>query len=241
MSENIIEAPKRRGPLYAIVAAVVAVLVIAGFLIFGGGGSDAKGKTVKIGVVGAGDPYWATYVEAAADEGIAVELVDFADYTQPNPALTEGELDLNQFQHIVYLAKYNVAVRRRPHADRLDRDLPARALLRRSTTTVDDIPDGRDRRRPRRRQQPGPRPARAAVGRPHRAQGRRHDLLDLADVDTGESKVQGQGARCRADRDLAARRRRRDHQQRLRRATPASTFDDAIAQDDPRTRTRCRT
>ena len=57
MSENIIEAPKRRGPLYAIAAVLVAVLVVAGFLIFGGDDSDAKGKTVKIGVVGAADPY----------------------------------------------------------------------------------------------------------------------------------------------------------------------------------------
>lgn len=65
--------------------------------------------TVKIGVVGASDPYWATYEEAAEAEGIDVEIVDFAQYPQPNPALTEGELDLNQFQHIVYLANYNVA------------------------------------------------------------------------------------------------------------------------------------
>lgn len=70
--------------------------------------AQAEGP-VKIGVVGASDSYWETYVEAAAEEGIEVELVDFADYNQPNPALSEGELDLNQFQHIVYLADYNVA------------------------------------------------------------------------------------------------------------------------------------
>ena len=69
-------------------------------------GSDGP---VRIGVVGAGDPYWATYVEAAAAEGIEVELVDFTEYTQPNPALSADELDLNQFQHIIYLATYNVS------------------------------------------------------------------------------------------------------------------------------------
>lgn len=63
---------------------------------------------VRIGVVGAGDPYWETYKEAAAAEGIEIELVDFSEYTQPNPALSAGELDLNQFQHIIYLATYNV-------------------------------------------------------------------------------------------------------------------------------------
>ena len=64
---------------------------------------------MKIGVVGKSDPQWAAFEEAAADDGITIELVDFADYAQPNPATTEGELDLNQFQHIVYLADYNVS------------------------------------------------------------------------------------------------------------------------------------
>lgn len=71
-------------------------------------GAPTENETVKIGVVGAGDPYWDTYVDAAAVEGIDVELVDFSEYTQPNPALTAGELDLNQFQHVIYLATYNV-------------------------------------------------------------------------------------------------------------------------------------
>jgi D-methionine transport system substrate-binding protein len=74
-----------------------------------GSGESTENETVKIGVVGKGDAQWAPFVEAAADEGITVELVDFGSYEQPNPALTEGEIDLNQFQHIVYLAEYNDA------------------------------------------------------------------------------------------------------------------------------------
>lgn len=72
-------------------------------------GDAAPSETVRIGVVGAGDPYWETFTEAAADEGIDVEIVNFDAYDQPNPALSAGELDLNQFQHIIYLATYNVA------------------------------------------------------------------------------------------------------------------------------------
>ncbi|MFB8145465.1 MetQ/NlpA family ABC transporter substrate-binding protein [Microbacterium sp. NPDC056003] len=75
----------------------------------GGAGDAGTDEIVRIGVVGAGDPYWETYKEAAAAEGIEVELVDFSEYTQPNPALSAGELDLNQFQHVIYLATYNVA------------------------------------------------------------------------------------------------------------------------------------
>ena len=90
--------------LLSLAAAPLFVLGIAAC-----GSAAGDEGTVKIGVVGASDPYWATYEEAAEAEGIDVEIIDFAEYTQPNPALTEGELDLNQFQHIVYLARYNVS------------------------------------------------------------------------------------------------------------------------------------
>lgn len=103
----------RRRPL-AVIAALAAVPLVASLAACAtsGSGSAAEGagdEIVKIGVVGKSDAQWAPFLEAAAEEGITVELVDFGDYNQPNPALTEGELDLNQFQHIVYLADYNVS------------------------------------------------------------------------------------------------------------------------------------
>jgi D-methionine transport system substrate-binding protein len=71
--------------------------------------AGAETEKVRLGVVGASDPEWAVLTDAAAKEGIDLEVVDFAEYTQPNPALSESELDLNQFQHLVYLARYNVS------------------------------------------------------------------------------------------------------------------------------------
>jgi D-methionine transport system substrate-binding protein len=94
----------------AALAVVPLVALLAGCAGASGSG-DSADKVVKIGVVGASDPYWADYKKAAADEGISVDIVDFSDYPQPNPALTEGEIDLNQFQHIVYLADYNVSTK----------------------------------------------------------------------------------------------------------------------------------
>jgi D-methionine transport system substrate-binding protein len=129
----LVEAPKSRGKLYAIIAAALVVVIAAIIAIVSfsnannqpaATGSGAAGSTadstitegpgsaedpVRIGVVGASDPYWADYVEAAAAEGISIELVDFSEYNQPNPAVAEGDLDLNQFQHSVYLAQYNIA------------------------------------------------------------------------------------------------------------------------------------
>lgn len=97
-----------RSKLIAAAAAASVVALLSGCASSSGDAASAD-ETVKIGVVGASDPYWETYKEAAADAGIDVEIVDFAEYSQPNPALSEGEIDLNQFQHIVYLAQYNTA------------------------------------------------------------------------------------------------------------------------------------
>jgi D-methionine transport system substrate-binding protein len=95
--------------LLAALAVLPIVALLAGCA--GAAHGDSADKVVKIGVVGASDPYWAAYTKAAAKAGITVDIVDFADYSQPNPALTEGEIDLNQFQHIVYLADYNVSTK----------------------------------------------------------------------------------------------------------------------------------
>ena len=94
-----------------ILAALAAAPLVLGLAACapGAAGDEGTDDVVTIGVVGKSDPQWPAFEEAAADAGITIELVDFADYTQPNPALTEGELDLNQFQHIVYLADYNVS------------------------------------------------------------------------------------------------------------------------------------
>ena len=95
--------------ILAALALGASVTLLAGCAGGAGGAGGGEDETVKIGVVGASDPYWADYTEAAAEEGITVEVVDFADYNQPNPALTNGDIDINQFQHLVYLADYNVS------------------------------------------------------------------------------------------------------------------------------------
>ena len=81
-----------------------------------GGGDDTSGGVasgdaadpIRVGVVGASDDKWAVFQEQAEAEGIEIELVDLQDYTQANPAVTQGELDVNQFQHLQFLAGYNV-------------------------------------------------------------------------------------------------------------------------------------
>lgn len=96
---------------------------------------------VRIGVVNTGDDYWTTFTDLAEEEGISVELVNFSDYQLPNQGLTDGDLDLNQFQHLQFLAGYNTAS---------EQDLtPVGAtavyplgLYSQSYDSVEDIPEG---------------------------------------------------------------------------------------------------
>ncbi|MDE6608125.1 MAG: MetQ/NlpA family ABC transporter substrate-binding protein [Lachnospiraceae bacterium] len=59
--------------------------------------------TVKLGVVGENNEQWEPVIEALAKENITLELVKFSDYSLPNQALADGEIDLNSFQHYAYL------------------------------------------------------------------------------------------------------------------------------------------
>ena len=65
---------------------------------------SAETVTVKLGVVGGiYEDLWAPAKEALADEGIDLEIVQFSDYVTPNNALANGDIDLNAFQHRIYL------------------------------------------------------------------------------------------------------------------------------------------
>ena len=72
---------------------------------------DGKGggNTVRVGVVNENEVHRKLVEVAKQKHGIEVKLVAFTDYTQPNPALTNNDVDLNWFQHIAYLADYNEA------------------------------------------------------------------------------------------------------------------------------------
>jgi D-methionine transport system substrate-binding protein len=110
---------KRRGPLIAIVA--VAVLVVVAVVVAivvniakpadaaGASASAGTPATVSIGVSDASQPYWKVYSALAKKRlDVTVRLVNFSDYSQPNPALAQKQTDLNSFQHVEFLAVYNV-------------------------------------------------------------------------------------------------------------------------------------
>ena len=66
--------------------------------------AHAADKTIRVGIMSAEDEdVWAVAKTEAAKEGLDLKLVVFNDYTQPNEALENGELDANAFQHKPYL------------------------------------------------------------------------------------------------------------------------------------------
>lgn len=66
---------------------------------------NSENTVVKVGVVGENTDQWQPVIKSLAEEGITLELVTFSDYSQPNQALADGEIDLNSFQHYAYLNK----------------------------------------------------------------------------------------------------------------------------------------
>lgn len=96
-------------PLVAAVAALSLTLAgcSAGTAQPAASGTAGTDKPITLGVVGASSPEWDVFTAKAQAAGVKVDILDFTDYTTPNPAVSDGSLDANQFQHILYLARYN--------------------------------------------------------------------------------------------------------------------------------------
>jgi len=120
-------------------AAALAAVSLLGACASNGGSSS--NEPITIGVVGAADEQWKLFEAKAEAAGIDVDIIDFQDYAQPNPALTQGELDLNQFQHLKYLSEYNVAANEDLVPIAATAVYPL-GLYSKQYTSVEEIPEG---------------------------------------------------------------------------------------------------
>ncbi|QBS38518.1 MetQ/NlpA family ABC transporter substrate-binding protein [Thermaerobacter sp. FW80] len=77
----------------------------------GGNGSAGTQGSVTLKVGATAVPHAEILRDVAAPalekQGIKLEVIEFSDYTKINPALVDGELDANYFQHIPYLDQFN--------------------------------------------------------------------------------------------------------------------------------------
>jgi D-methionine transport system substrate-binding protein len=86
----------------ALRAALFSILVTCG--VVSAQPARAAGQTVHVGIMsGEDEDIWRVVAANAAKHGITVKLTTFSDYTQPNEALAQHDLDANSFQHKPYL------------------------------------------------------------------------------------------------------------------------------------------
>ena len=81
------------------------LLLVLGVMAAGCGDNKAADvQKVRIGVSStAEEVIWQPVIDKFKEKNVAIELVVFTDYTQPNAALANKEIELNAFQHHKYL------------------------------------------------------------------------------------------------------------------------------------------
>lgn len=89
----------------AVAAAAIALTASSALVACG---SSKDPNTIVIGTTDAQKKQWHTFEEELKKAGIKAEIKSFNDYNIPNRALSDGQIDINNFQHLKFLAAYNV-------------------------------------------------------------------------------------------------------------------------------------
>ena len=71
--------------------------------------STSDKKDIKVGVCAGpyGDMFKEAIQPSLEELGYNIEIIEFSDYIQPNNALAEKDVDVNMFQHSIYLNKFS--------------------------------------------------------------------------------------------------------------------------------------
>jgi D-methionine transport system substrate-binding protein len=69
------------------------------------GNKEKENVTIKIGTTSDEPRIWKAVEKKLENDGIKIELVNFANGANPNQALADGDVDLNAFQHYAYFNK----------------------------------------------------------------------------------------------------------------------------------------
>ena len=86
---------------------ILSFLIVAILVLSACGGNN--GKKVTIGVASNDTKAWEKVKELAKKDDIDLEIKHFSDYNVPNKALSDGDIDLNAFQHFAFLVQYKKA------------------------------------------------------------------------------------------------------------------------------------
>jgi len=89
---------------------VATAALVAIFALVGCGRNDGDETVLVIGATAV--PHYEILlrvVDVMAEEGFTLELREFSDFSTPNPALQDGSIDANFFQHRPFLDNFNAA------------------------------------------------------------------------------------------------------------------------------------
>jgi ABC transporter, substrate-binding protein len=86
---------------------ILSFLIVTILVLSACGGNN--GKKVTIGVASNDTKAWEKVKELAKKDDIDLEIKHFSDYNVPNKALSDGDIDLNAFQHFAFLDQYKKA------------------------------------------------------------------------------------------------------------------------------------
>ncbi|WP_179395207.1 MetQ/NlpA family ABC transporter substrate-binding protein [Lacticaseibacillus absianus] len=70
-------------------------------------GQAKSAQTVTVGIMSNDKEIWEDIQTRLKQEDVTIKLVEFTDYNTPNQALQDGDVDLNSFQHHVFLDTWN--------------------------------------------------------------------------------------------------------------------------------------
>ena len=100
--------------LSALALAALGALALAGCA---GGTASAAGEgasdspeesTIVIGTDDGTEAHWTILKDKLAEEGITLDVRTLTDGVQLNQGVQDGELDINLFQHLIFLSQFNV-------------------------------------------------------------------------------------------------------------------------------------
>lgn len=96
-----------------VLLALLALAVVVGGYFSFFHKSEQADKTVTVGIMSGSkqdDAIWQNVAKTAKEEyGIDLEFKRFTDYSQPNKALADGDIDINAFQNYPFLEEWNKA------------------------------------------------------------------------------------------------------------------------------------
>ncbi len=74
----------------------------------GSSADDSENSTIVLGADDGTEAHWTILKDKLADEGIDLEVRTINDGVQLNQGVQDGELDVNLFQHLIFLSQFNV-------------------------------------------------------------------------------------------------------------------------------------